>query len=41
MRRPDLVVLPESVLEEEDDYVDPVDVLLVAEVVSRGNPDND
>jgi Uma2 family endonuclease len=41
MRRPDLVVLPESVLEEEDDYVNPVDVILVAEVVSRSNPDND
>ncbi|GAB2922587.1 Uma2 family endonuclease [Streptomyces mayteni] len=41
MRRPDLVVLPEGVLEEEDDSVDPVDVLLVAEVVSRSNPDND
>jgi Uma2 family endonuclease len=41
MRRPDLVVLPEAVLEEEDDYVNPMDVILVAEVVSRSNPDND
>ncbi|TVL92632.1 hypothetical protein CD790_12270 [Streptomyces sp. SAJ15] len=41
MRRPDLLVLPESVLEEEGDYVDPVDVVLIAEVVSRSNPDND
>ncbi|MGP4113029.1 Uma2 family endonuclease [Streptomyces sp. 4N509B] len=41
MRRPDLVVLPEAVLEEEDDYVNPVDVALVVEVVSRSNPDND
>jgi Uma2 family endonuclease len=41
MRRPDLLVLPEDVLDEEDDYVDPADVLLVAEVVSRSNPDND
>jgi Uma2 family endonuclease len=41
MRRPDLLVLPEAVLEEDDDYVDPSDVALVAEVVSRSNPDND
>ncbi|MCD0485121.1 Uma2 family endonuclease [Streptacidiphilus sp. ASG 303] len=41
MRRPDLVVLPEAVLEEEDAFVDPADVLLVAEVVSASNPDND
>lgn len=41
MRRPDLLVLPESALDEDDAYVDPGDVLLVAEIVSRSNPEND
>lgn len=41
MRRPDLVVIPESILEGEGPYVSPEDVRLVAEVVSDSNPDND
>lgn len=41
MRRPDLLVLPEAVLEEEGLYVSPEDVRLVAEVVSDSNPGND
>lgn len=41
MRRPDLLVIPEAVLEEEGLYISPEDVQLVAEVVSESNPDND
>ncbi|MFC4517617.1 MULTISPECIES: Uma2 family endonuclease [Streptomyces] len=41
MRRPDLVVIPEASLEEEGENVDASEVLLVAEIVSRTNPEND
>ncbi|MEU3350175.1 Uma2 family endonuclease [Streptomyces sp. NPDC037389] len=41
MRRPDLVVLPEASLDEEGESVDASEVLLVAEIVSRTNPEND
>ncbi len=40
MRRPDLLVLPELALDRPG-YVDPSDVLLIAEVVSDSNPAND
>lgn len=42
LRRPDVIVIPESVLEEGDEQgIDPADVLLAAEIVSRSNPEND
>lgn len=41
LRRPDLMILPEKIMEEEDAAVYPADVLLVVEVVSRSNPEND
>lgn len=41
MRRPDLLVLPEDVLDEAGDYVDPKDVHVALEVVSKSNPEND
>ncbi|MFD7106555.1 Uma2 family endonuclease [Streptomyces celluloflavus] len=41
MRRPDVIVLPEAVLDEEGDAVDPRDVFAVVEVVSKSNPEND
>lgn len=41
MRRPDLLVLPEAALDEAGDYVDPKDVNVVLEVVSKSNPEND
>ncbi|MFC1417032.1 Uma2 family endonuclease [Streptacidiphilus cavernicola] len=40
LRCPDLMVFPESVL-EEDAAVYPADVLLAVEVVSKSNPEND
>jgi Uma2 family endonuclease len=40
-RRPDLMVFPESVLEEDTAAVYPADVLLAVEVVSKSNPEND
>ncbi|OEU94403.1 Uma2 family endonuclease [Streptomyces oceani] len=41
LRRPDLLVLPLDVLDEGGDYVDPKDVRVGVEVVSRSNPEND
>lgn len=41
LRRPDLMVFPESVLEEDAAAVYPADVLLAVEVVSKSNPEND
>ncbi len=41
MRRPDAVVIPESVLDEEGLAVDATQVLAVVEIVSPSNPDND
>lgn len=41
MRRPDLLVLAEDVLDESGDYVDPKDVHVALEVVSKSNPEND
>ncbi|GAB2805751.1 hypothetical protein GCM10027073_42960 [Streptomyces chlorus] len=41
MRRPDAVVVPESVLDEEGLAIDATQVLAVIEVVSPSNPNND
>ncbi|WP_030869343.1 Uma2 family endonuclease [Streptomyces sp. NRRL S-37] len=41
MRRPDAVVIPESVLDEEGLAVDATQVLAVVEIVSPSNPNND
>lgn len=41
LRRPDVLVLPESSLDSEGDRVDPREILLAVEVVSRSNPEND
>ena len=41
MRRPDAVVIPEDVLDEEGLAVDATQVLAVIEIVSPSNPDND
>ncbi|MEU0650109.1 Uma2 family endonuclease [Streptomyces umbrinus] len=41
MRRPDAVVIPEEVLDEEGLAVDASQVLAVIEIVSPSNPDND
>ncbi|MFE2063566.1 Uma2 family endonuclease [Streptomyces sp. NPDC059467] len=41
MRRPDAVVIPEDVLDEEGIAVDASQVLAVVEIVSPSNPDND
>lgn len=41
MRRPDAVVIPEAVLDEEGLAVDATQVLAVVEIVSPSNPDND
>ncbi|MFJ9564420.1 Uma2 family endonuclease [Streptomyces fuscichromogenes] len=41
MRRPDAVVIPEDVLDEEGPAVDASQVLAVIEIVSPSNPDND
>jgi Uma2 family endonuclease len=41
MRRPDAVVIPEEVLDEEGLAVDATQVLAVIEIVSPSNPDND
>ncbi|MGP4005526.1 Uma2 family endonuclease [Streptomyces sp. 4N124] len=41
MRRPDAVVIPEDVLDEEGLAVDATHVLAVIEIVSPSNPDND
>jgi Uma2 family endonuclease len=41
LRRPDLVVVREEVLDEEGGGVHPADVLLAAEIVTPSNPDND
>jgi Uma2 family endonuclease len=41
MRRPDAVVIPESVLDEDGLAVDATEVLAVIEIVSPSNPDND
>ncbi|WP_093781456.1 Uma2 family endonuclease [Streptomyces sp. yr375] len=41
MRRPDAVVIPEDVLDEEGLAVDATRVLAVVEIVSPSNPDND
>ncbi|MBE8469607.1 Uma2 family endonuclease [Streptomyces justiciae] len=41
MRRPDAVVIPEHVLDEEDLAVDATEVLAVIEIVSPSNPNND
>ncbi|MFB7247053.1 hypothetical protein CW362_04215 [Streptomyces populi] len=41
MRRPDAIVIPEDVLDEEGLSVDATRVLAVIEIVSPSNPDND
>lgn len=41
MRRPDALVIPEDVLDEEGLAVDATQVLAVVEIVSPSNPDND
>ncbi|MFB9348053.1 Uma2 family endonuclease [Streptomyces heliomycini] len=41
MRRPDAVVIPEAVLDEEGLAVDATQVLAVVEIVSPSNPNND
>ncbi|MEY9849316.1 Uma2 family endonuclease [Streptacidiphilus sp. MAP5-3] len=41
LRRPDLMVFPEQALEEEDAAFHPSEILLVVEVVSKSNPEND
>ncbi|MEU5901066.1 MULTISPECIES: Uma2 family endonuclease [Streptomyces] len=41
MRRPDAVVIPEAVLDEDGLAVDATNVLAVVEIVSPSNPDND
>lgn len=41
MRRPDALVIPEDVLDEEGLAVDATQVLAVIEIVSPSNPDND
>ncbi|WP_079659912.1 Uma2 family endonuclease [Streptomyces sp. 3214.6] len=41
MRRPDAVVIPEAVLDEEGLAVDATQVLAVVEIVSPSNPDDD
>ncbi|MET7698508.1 Uma2 family endonuclease [Streptomyces sp. NPDC005485] len=41
MRRPDAVVIPEAVLDEEGLAVDATQVLAVIEIVSPSNPEND
>ncbi|GAA2254627.1 hypothetical protein GCM10010430_43000 [Kitasatospora cystarginea] len=41
LRCPDLMVFPEQVLEGEEPAVQPHEVLLVVEVVSKSNPEND
>ncbi|MER6123152.1 Uma2 family endonuclease [Streptomyces sp. NPDC001795] len=41
MRRPDAVVIPEHVLDEEGLAVDAAEVLAVVEIASPSNPDND
>ncbi|WP_369205434.1 Uma2 family endonuclease [Streptomyces sp. PU-14G] len=41
IRRPDAVILPETVLDEEGWTVDATEVLAVIEIVSKSNPEND
>ncbi|MET9252368.1 Uma2 family endonuclease [Streptomyces sp. NPDC003717] len=41
MRRPDAVVIPEAVLDEEGLAVDSTEVLAAVEIVSPSNPSND
>ena len=41
LRNPDLMVFPEEALEGEERAISPHQVLLVAEIVSRSNPEND
>ncbi|MDH6140747.1 MULTISPECIES: Uma2 family endonuclease [Kitasatospora] len=41
LRRPDLMVLPEAVLERDVPAVPPAEALLVVEIVSKSNPEND
>ncbi|MCT2590025.1 Uma2 family endonuclease [Streptomyces sp. N2-109] len=41
MRRPDLLVLPLDSLDEQGDYVDPKEIRVAMEVVSKSNPEND
>ncbi|MER6397794.1 Uma2 family endonuclease [Kitasatospora sp. NPDC001603] len=41
LRNPDLMVFPEALLESEQSAVLPHDVLLVVEIVSKSNPEND
>ncbi|WP_329564748.1 Uma2 family endonuclease [Kitasatospora sp. NBC_01266] len=41
LRRPDLMVFPEEVLEGDEPALLPQDTLLVVEVVSKSNPEND
>ncbi|KJS57433.1 Uma2 family endonuclease [Streptomyces rubellomurinus] len=41
LRRPDLMVFAEKSLEEEDAALLPHEVLLVVEIVSKSNPEND
>ncbi|SEL09320.1 Uma2 family endonuclease [Streptacidiphilus jiangxiensis] len=41
LRRPDIMVFPEASLMDEDAAFHPSDVILVVEVVSKSNPEND
>ncbi|MEZ0093385.1 Uma2 family endonuclease [Streptacidiphilus sp. EB129] len=41
LRHPDLMVFPESVLEEDAAAMHPAAVLLAVEIVSKSNPEND
>jgi Uma2 family endonuclease len=41
LRQPDVLVVPLHVLDEPGDTVDPRDIVMVAEIVSPSNPEND
>ncbi len=41
LRNPDLMVFPEATLDDEDPALLPHEVLLVVEIVSKSNPEND
>jgi Uma2 family endonuclease len=41
LRRPDLMIIPEEALETDEAAILPHETLLVVEIVSKSNPDND
>ncbi|MFI6845374.1 Uma2 family endonuclease [Kitasatospora sp. NBC_00085] len=41
LRNPDLMVFPEAVLDDDEAAILPHEVLLVVEIVSKSNPEND